>query len=191
VGAIVTPGSTEVLDRETGELVPCDATTCPHAVDGVNHAPYASFGGWAGALNAAADEKVKDAAYAFLSYMAQPAQSNADVVVGATGYNPFRISQFENQQAWLDAGFSQAAAESYLSGIKDSLNSPNMVADLRIPSNQKYIQVELDRILAEYVAGDLTTDEAAQQLYDSWEAITEEVGRDAQLESYKATIGAK
>jgi multiple sugar transport system substrate-binding protein len=66
-----------------------------------------------------------------------------------------------------------------------------MVADLRIPSNQKYIQVELDRILAEYIAGNLTTDEAAQQLYDSWEAITEEVGRDAQLESYKATIGAK
>jgi multiple sugar transport system substrate-binding protein len=191
VGAIVTPGSTEVLDRETGELVPCDATTCPYAVDGVNHAPYASFGGWAGAINAAADEKVKDAAYAFLSYMAQPAQSNADVVVGATGYNPFRISQFENQQAWLDAGFSQAAADSYLSGIEASLNSPNMVADLRIPSNQKYIQVELDRILAEYVAGNLTTDEAAQQLYDAWEAITEEVGRDAQLESYKATIGAK
>jgi hypothetical protein len=28
-------------------------------------------------------------------------------------------------------------------------------------------------------------------LYDSWEAITDEVGRDSQLESYKATIGAK
>ena len=66
-----------------------------------------------------------------------------------------------------------------------------MVADLRIPSNQKYIQVELDRILAEYIAGNLTTDEAAQQLYDAWEGITEEVGRDSQLASYKATIGAK
>jgi multiple sugar transport system substrate-binding protein len=51
--------------------------------------------------------------------------------------------------------------------------------------------VELDRILAEYIAGNLTTDEAAQQLYDSWEAITEEVGRDSQLESYKATLGAE
>lgn len=190
-GAIITPGSSEVLDRATGELVPCDATTCPHAVDGVNYAPYASFGGWAGAVSAAADPKVKDAAYAFLSYMAQPAQSMADVVVGATGYNPYRISHFENTQAWIDAGFSQEAAEGYLGGIEASLNSPNMVADLRIPSNQRYIQVELDRILAEYIAGNLTTDEAAQQLYDSWEAITEEVGRDAQLESYKATLGAK
>lgn len=191
VGAVVTPGSTEVLDWETGALVPCDATTCPYAVDGVNHAPYASFGGWAGAVSAAADPKVKDAAYAFFSYMAQPAQSNADVTVGATGYNPFRISQFEDKDAWVQAGFSQAAAENYLGGIEASLNSPNMVADLRIPQNQRYIQVELDRVIAEYAAGQLTTDEAAQQIYDAWEAITDEVGREAQLAAYKATIGAK
>jgi multiple sugar transport system substrate-binding protein len=191
VGALINPGSTEVLDWDTGKLVPCDATTCPYAIDGVNHAPFASFGGWAGAVNAAVDQKQKDAAYAFFSYMSQPAQSNADVVVGATGYNPFRISQFEDKQAWLDAGFSQAAADSYLSGIENSLNSPNMVADLRIPKNHDYIQVELDRILSEYIAGDLTTDEAAQQLYDSWEAITEAEGRDAQLTFYKGTIGAK
>jgi multiple sugar transport system substrate-binding protein len=160
-------------------------------VDGVNHAPFASFGGWAGAVNAAVDQKQKDAAYAFFSYMAQPAQSNADVVVGSTGYNPFRISQFENLQPWIDAGFSQAAAEQYLNGIKESFDSPNMAADLRIPKSHEYIQVELDRILSEYIAGDLTTDEAAQQLYDSWETITEETGRDAQLTFYKGTLGQK
>ena len=38
-------------------------------IDGVNHAPFAAFGGWSGAINAAKDQKVKDAAYAFLSYM--------------------------------------------------------------------------------------------------------------------------
>jgi multiple sugar transport system substrate-binding protein len=190
-GAIENPGSTEVLDWDTGKLVPCDATTCPYAVDGVNHAPFASFGGWAGAVNAAVDQKQKDAAYAFFSYMAQPAQSNADVTVGKTGYNPFRISQFTNKQAWLDAGFSQAAADSYLGGIEASLNSPNMAADLRIPKNHEYIQVELDRILSEYIAGDLTTDEAAQQLYDSWETITNDAGRDAQLTFYKGTLGQK
>jgi len=190
-GALVNPGSTEVLDWDTGKLVACDATTCPYAVDGVNHAPFASFGGWAGAVNASVDQKQKDAAYAFFSYMAQPAQANADVVVGATGYNPYRISQFEDKQAWLDAGFSQAAADSYLSGIENSLNSPNMVADLRIPKNHDYIQVELDRILSLYIAGDLTVDETMQQLYDSWEAITEAEGREAQLTFYKGTIGAK
>jgi multiple sugar transport system substrate-binding protein len=193
VGALINPGSTQVLDWDTGKLVACDATTCPYAIDGVNHAPFASFGGWAGAVNAAVDQKKKDAAYAFFSYMSQPAQSSVDVTLGKTGYNPFRISEFTNMQPWLDAGFSQTAADNYLGGIKDSLNSPNMAMDLRIPKNHEYIQVELDRILADYIAGNLTTDEAAQQLYDSWEKITNAAdgGRDAQLKSYKATIGFK
>ena len=107
----------------------------------------------------------------------------------ATTPSVFRSSK--NTQAWVDAGFSQAAAEQYLNGIEESLNSPNMAADLRIPKSQQYIQVELDRILSLYIAGDLTTDEAAQQLYDSWEAITEAEGRDAQLTFYKATLGAQ
>lgn len=193
VGALINPGSTEVLDWDTGKLVPCDATTCPYAIDGVNHAPFASFGGWAGAVNHAVDQKKKDAAYAFFSYMSQPAQSSVDVTLGKTGYNPFRISEFTNMQPWLDAGFSQTAADNYLGGIKASLNSPNMAMDLRIPKNHEYMQVELDRILADYIAGNLTTDEAAQQLYDSWETITNgaDGGRDAQLKSYKATIGFK
>ena len=37
-----------------------------------------------------------EAAYGFLSYMNQAAQSNVDVTMGWTGYNPYRISQFEN-----------------------------------------------------------------------------------------------
>jgi len=44
VGAIITPGSTEVLDVESGKLVACDAKSCPHAVDGVNYSPFAAFG---------------------------------------------------------------------------------------------------------------------------------------------------
>ena len=37
---MITPGSTEVLDWATGELVKCDATTCPNAIDGVNQLPF-------------------------------------------------------------------------------------------------------------------------------------------------------
>ena len=53
MGAVIIPGSRKVLDRKTGKLVDCDATTCPHAIDGVNHAPFAAFGGWSGAVNKA------------------------------------------------------------------------------------------------------------------------------------------
>lgn len=189
-GSSITPGSRQVLDRETGELVDCNEETCPFAVDGVNYAPYASFGGWAGAVNAGADALVKDATYAFFSYMAQPAQANADVTLGRTGYNPYRFSQFLNRQPWVEAGFSPAEAANYLGAIEDSLNSPNMVLDLRIPGNQQYQQVELDRIIAQYLAGELDTDQAAQAIFDAWEAISAEQGRDEQHQAYLTTIGA-
>ena len=98
-GATITPGWKQVLDRATGKLVACDATTCPNAVDGVNYAPFASFGGWSGAVNAAAPKAQQDAAYDFLSYMSSPAQSGVDVTLGKTGYNPYRTSQFTNLAA--------------------------------------------------------------------------------------------
>ena len=190
-GAMILPGSTEVLDRETGTLVPCDEDTCPYAINGVNHAPFAAFGGWSGAVNAAADDQVKDATYAFFSYMSQPAQANVDVTIGKTGFNPYRTSQFLNRQGWVEAGMSPQAASDYLSAIESSLASPNMVLDLRIPQNQRYQQVVLDTALSQFLAGELTAEETMQQIYDGWEEITDELGREDQLAAYKATIGAK
>jgi len=188
-GAVVTPGSTEVLDRATGELVACDETTCPYAVDGVNHAPFASFGGWSGGVSAGIDQKVKDAAYAFLSYMSQPAQANVDVTIGATGFNPYRISQFEEKQPWLDGGFTEDAADNYLGAIQDSLNSPNMVLDLRIPQNQRYQGVVLDEVASRFLAGELTAEEAAAEITSRWNEITDELGRDDQKAAYLGTLG--
>jgi multiple sugar transport system substrate-binding protein len=190
-GAFILPGSTEVLDRETGKLVPCDETTCPYAIDGVNHAPFAAYGGWSGGINAGADDLVKDAAYDFFSYMAQPAQANVDVTIGKTGYNPYRTSQFLNRQGWVEAGMSPQAATDYLGAIEASLASPNMVLDLRIPQNQRYQQVVLDQAVAQFMAGEITQEEAMQQIYDGWEEITEELGRAEQLAAYLGTLGVE
>ncbi|MFC2030939.1 ABC transporter substrate-binding protein [Chloroflexota bacterium] len=190
-GAVITPGSRQVLDWESGALVDCDETTCPYAVDGVNYAPFASFGGWSGGVSAGADDLVKDAAYAFFSYMAQPAQANEDVTIGKTGYNPYRTSQFLNRQAWVEAGMSPQAATSYLGAIESSLASPNMVLDLRIPQNQRYQQVVLDTSLSQFASGEISKEEAIQQIYDGWEEITEELGREDQLAAYRGTLGAE
>jgi multiple sugar transport system substrate-binding protein len=189
VGAVILPGSREVLDRATGKLMPCDSERCPNAINGVNHAPFAAYGGWSGGINAAAPKKVKDAVYDFFSYMCQPAQSNVDVTIGITGFNPYRISQFENLDNWIEAGMSRTAAENYLGAIKASLNSPNMVLDLRIPQNQRYQQIVLDTAIARLLAGEITIDQAVKGIEDGWEEITGELGRDEQLKVYRATLG--
>jgi multiple sugar transport system substrate-binding protein len=189
VGTIILPGSTKVLDRASGKLVPCDAKTCPYATNGVNHAPFAAFGGWSGAINAAAPAKAKDAAYAFLSYMNQPAQSNEDVTLGKTGFNPYRNSQFTQFDPWKKVGMSDAMAKNYLGALQNSLNSPNMVLDMRVPKNQSYQQVVLDTAIAQFLSGEINRDQAMKQISDGWEEITNQEGRDKQLAAYKASLG--
>jgi multiple sugar transport system substrate-binding protein len=190
-GATITPGWKQVLDRATGKLVACDATTCPNAVDGVNYAPFASFGGWSGAINAKSPAANQDAAYDFLSYMSSPAISGVDVTLGKTGYNPYRTSQFTNIQPWLDAGLSQAAAENYLGAIKASLTNANMVLDLRIPLTKRYEQDVLDTALAQYLAKELDASATESAIADGWNAITDEAGKDKQLAAYVASLGVQ
>ena len=191
VGSSILPGSKEVLNRDTGKLEACTKDTCPHAVDGINHAPFASFGGWGGGINSKANPKVKEAAYAFFSYMEQPAQSNVDVTIGKTGFNPYRISQFKELSNWTKAGMSEAAAKDYLGAIEASLNSPNMILDLRIPQNQKYQQVVLDEAIARFLSGQIDKAAAMKAIEDGWNELSDQIGKKEQLDIYKATLGAK
>jgi multiple sugar transport system substrate-binding protein len=188
VGSIILPGSRQVVNRKTGKLVACTKVTCPYAINGVNHAPFAAYGGWSGAVNAASDTKTKDAAYAFLSYMSQPAQSNVDVTLGKTGFNPYRASQFNNLGLWIKAGMSKAAAEDYLGAIRHSLQSPNMILDLRVPKAAQYEGVVLDTALAQFLAGEISRDQAMKQITDGWNSITDKVGRDKQREAYAGSL---
>ena len=188
VGAV---GSKEVLDRATGKLVAVSKENSPYSVDGINYAPFAAFGGWAGAINAKADQKKKDAAYAFLSYMNQAAQSNVDVTIGATGYNPYRNSQLASTDLWVKAGMPADLATNYLGAINGALNNPNMASDMKIPGAQQYTSVVIDTELARYLAGEISVDEALKNIDAGFEKITEDFGRDAQIKSQALALGLK
>jgi len=190
VGAVMLPGSRQVLDRDSGKLVDCDADRCPHAVNGINRAPFAAFGGWSGGINVAADEQVQRAAYAFFSYMSNPARSNVDVTIGVTGFNPYRISQFTNRETWYKAGMSPEAADSYLGAIEASLNNPNMVLDLRIPQNFAYQGQALDTQLSRFAAGEIDAETMMQNLEETWNELNEDNGVEGQLAAYRGSIGA-
>jgi multiple sugar transport system substrate-binding protein len=189
--AVAAVGSKEVLDRATGKLVPVTKENAPNSVDGINYAPFAAFGGWAGAVNAKADAKKKQASYDFLSYMNQAAQSNVDVTMGWTGYNAYRVSQLTNVEPWVKAGFSKELAENYLGAINSALGNPNMASDFKIPGANGYSSVVLDRELARYLAGEITVDEALKNIEAGWEEITEDFGRDNQIKAQALALGIK
>ena len=187
IGAI---GSREVLDRETGELVAVTAENAPHSVDGINYSPFAAFGGWAGAINKKADDATKAAAYDFLSYMNQPAQSGVDVTRGPTGYNPYRVSQLASIDLWVEAGMPAELATNYLGAINGALDNLNMSSDMKIPGAQQYTGVVLDTELARYLAGEVTVDEALENIEEGWEEITEDFGRDEQVAAQALALGS-
>ena len=132
-----------------------------------------------------------DAAFAFFSYVTDPAQSNIDVTIGATGFNPYRTSQLSYGDLWKKAGMSEDEAKNYLGAINDSMSSPNMILDLRIPQNQKYQQVVLDEAISRYLSGEIDEEATIKAVVDGWNDLNEQIGTDDQLKIYKATIGAK
>ncbi|EAW36616.1 ABC transporter substrate-binding protein [Lyngbya sp. PCC 8106] len=183
-GTAILPGSPKVLDRETGQLVTCNQSICPYSEEGINYAPYAAFGGWVGTVNGALEGKTLDTAYAFLSYMSQPEQSNLDVMTSSTGFNPYRMSQLTNRQSWIEAGMNKQLASRYLNAIYMSLNNPNIVLDLSIPQYEVYQQEILHPILMDVLNNEISLSEAILKIDSSWEEKTDELGRESQRQAY-------
>jgi multiple sugar transport system substrate-binding protein len=123
--------------------------------------------------------------------MSAPAQSDIDVTLGKTGFNPYRTSQFTNSAPWLAVGLSQAATDNYLGAIKTSLNNPNFVLDMRIPQTKQYEQDVLDTAVAQYLAKELDESGTEQAIADGWNQITDQAGKDKQLAAYVASLGIK
>ena len=188
-GVSILPGSTEVLNRKTNQLERCNSTLCPFAIGDINYAPYAAFGGWVGSINRASSAGKKKLAYEYLSYVAQPLQSNEDVTKGATGMNPYRTSQLVNQQSWLKQGMSENTLRFYLGSISKTVNNANIILDLRIFENNRYFRDILDTEVAKYLRHSQTVDQTVENIETGWNKLTDEIGRNKQLKAYRASLG--
>jgi multiple sugar transport system substrate-binding protein len=113
------------------------------------------------------------------------------VTLGKTGFNPYRRSQFANLNLWVKAGMSRPAAIDYLGAIRDSLQSPNMILDLRVPKSAQYEGVALDTALAQFLAGEISREGAMKQITDRWNEITDKQGRDKQRTAYAASLNIR
>ena len=86
---------------------------------------------------------------------------------------------------------SKVAGDSYLGAIKDSLDSPNMILDLRIPQNQKYQQVVLDEAIARYPRRRNRRGATVKAVLDGWNDLNEQIGVESQLKFYKGSLGVQ
>jgi multiple sugar transport system substrate-binding protein len=131
---------------------------------------------------------VKEAALDFAAFMARPELVRQLAVTGGTGINPSRFSQLDDVEPWIEAGFDRESAADYLDAILQGINHPNAVLDLRIRGSAEYFQT-LDAEISRALVGELTPQQALDNVAALWNEITERYGRDAQLEQFRASVG--
>ncbi|MBL8153311.1 MAG: extracellular solute-binding protein [Anaerolineae bacterium] len=174
----VLPGAERYWDRATSAWVDAEG--------GVNKAPFIAFGGWV--ISVAADSDVADAAFDYVTYLSGKDLAGVLATTGGTGVNPLRQSQFDNLDLWINAGFDEESAKDYLAAVLDTINDPNNIVDLRIPGASEYFNA-LDQGIAKAITGELDPQAALDEVAAAWDAITERLGRDSQLQRYKESLG--
>jgi multiple sugar transport system substrate-binding protein len=182
-GTAILPGSTRHWDR-VGE----------GWVDAAEPSPVGNTtgGSWHGVVSRLAKER--EAAYAFLSLLASEPVSLFNAQHGWTGINPGFTYQFPPPAGtarladYIKAGWDRQDAEDYLQAFHATFTAPAMLPYLRIRGTPDYWAV-LDRELAAAMGRRKTAKEALDDVATEWEAITDRLGRDRQLELYRAAIG--
>jgi multiple sugar transport system substrate-binding protein len=175
IGYSILPGTKEVWSHKLQEWVKTPE---------VNHAPFLAFGGWVFSITK--NSKNADAAYDFLSYLTSPEISIQDAATGLTGVNPYRYSHFENVDAWKK--YWSDDPKPYLDTIKATIGHPNVQLDLRIPGAFRYFDA-LDINLSRALSREISAEQALNNVYAEWEKITDELGREKQLNYYRASLG--
>jgi multiple sugar transport system substrate-binding protein len=179
VGFSLTPGVTEYFDWQTDTWVTMPAGE-------VHRTPTHAYNGWSYYITSQTENA--DAAWEWIKFHASPEISAIDAASADSGFQPWRNSHSTNLQPWIDAGWTESEAQTYIQTILDATNHPNAVFDPRVPGAARY-QETLELYTNQAVARELEPQVAMDQCATEFDSITDELGRDAQIQAYRAHLG--
>ena len=178
VGFDIIPGSDEVYNSKTGEWEQTQ-----------NEAPNMAYIGWGIYVMARVegDSLKQKAAWSAAAHL-----GGKDISLWASaypsGFQPYRQSHFVFEE-WEEAGYDRAYVENYLGSNADSYNHPNAAIEPRIPGIFQYYSVAEDELAKGFAGQYGSAQETADAIAAAWEKITDQIGRDSQIELYKASLG--
>lgn len=182
-GSAPLPGTDEYFDIATGEWVKTDE---PNMVGNT------TGGSWAGVISKFSD--APEATYYLLALMATKEKSLVYAARGWDGADPGRFSHFlapdgtATLEDYLAAGWDEQDITDYTKAYYGNFNAPNQFPYLRIPGTFEY-WTALDIHLSEAATKQITPEEALQATVADFEQITDRLGREQQLEVYRASLG--
>ncbi len=182
----ILPGTREVYNRKTQQMEQCTADLCAFMdKKGINRAPFATPG-YTGFVSRFTRDDRKKAAYDFLSFLSQPAQSKVGVFEGL-GQDIFRKSQL-NETLWLESGFSNITTVNTVSTLRAVLESPNVA--IPMPAIQQYAYFTAFTTWNKcYLYDECTLEEAQAGLTRDWTALLEQYGLRDQHTLYAVMLG--
>lgn len=180
IGFDILPGSDDVYNAKTGAW--------DTLAGGPNYSPNMAYIGWGVYVMARVDsDPLKQKA----AWSAAAHIGGKDISLWTaaypSGFQPYRNSHF-NIPEWVAAGYDEAFITSYLNSEANSYNHPNAAIEPRIPGIFQYYSVAEDELQKIY-AGGATAQAGADAIAAAWEKITDQIGRDKQVELYKASLG--
>ena len=177
VGFDINPGSTKVYNWRSGEWE-----------ETPNVSPHNAYIGWGIYVTnrVSNDELKRKCAWSAAAHL-----GGKDLSLWTSaypsGFQPYRNSHF-NYDEWEAAGYDRAFVEDYLSSNLDSYNHPNASNEPRIPGIFQYYSRAEDELVKGLGSG-ASAQEIADAIYAGWEEITDQIGRESQIELYRASLG--
>ena len=176
----ILPGSDDVYNAGTGQWDTLSS--------GPNYAPNMAYIGWGIYVMARVDS---DSTKQKAAWSAAAHIGGRDVSLWTaaypSGFQPYRNSHFTIPE-WTEAGYEEAFISNYLASQLDSYNHPNAAIEPRIPGIFQYYSVAEDE-LAKIYAGQFSAQEGADRIAAAWNEITDQIGRESQIELYRASLG--
>jgi multiple sugar transport system substrate-binding protein len=149
-------------------------------------------GSWAGVISTFSD--APEASYYLLALMATNEKSAVYAQRGWDGVDPGRAFHFLPPNGSADvagyeaAGWDTTDAEQYTNAYYEVFGNAVQLPYLRIPGTFEY-WTALDVNLSQAATGQITAEDALQATFDEWQSITDRLGREEQLQSYRESLG--
>ena len=170
VGAAPLPGSDRVWNRTSGAWE-----------NEFNQAPYIVWG-WTAAVAKAS--KNQDVAFDYLCFFANDANHQADIAIGRFGVNPFKKSDFVPELYVERQGWDPEIAKQYAETLMEmEEGSTNRVFPLRVPGVFQFNSA-IATGTSKALAGQLSPQEALDEVAAEWKKIVKRIGADTVREAY-------
>ena len=178
VGFGINPGSDRVYNSQAGAWE-----------NTYNEAPNMAYIGWGVYVTnrVEGDDKKRKAAWSAAAHLGGRDLSLWTAAY-PSGFQPYRNSHFEYSE-WEAAGYDVDYIADYLGSNADSYNHPNAAIEPRIPGIFQYYSVAEDELAKGYAGQYGSAQETADAIAAAWENITDQIGREQQIELYKASLG--